>query len=275
TGSAFTSTPPTTTRPASGRSTPVSSRIVVVFPAPLGPTYPATVPRSTSNETSWRISFPSRATRTCWTRIMGIAEWGLRIADRSLKSAIRSPRSAMTSSRRPGEGAAAEEVEVDVEDGLLRAGAVVHDEAVVREPLLRRHLPGGREEVAHERLVLFLDGVGARDRLARDDEDVDGRGRLDVPEGDAAVVLVDDVAGDLAVGDLLEEGLLGHGGRGRDGHRRGRAAAKLRPARPEALGTAPAGRGFRRWRNVDLRTDPQSAIPTPQSNDAHRLRHAQ
>src|SRR5690606_25081122 len=79
--------------------------------------------------------------------------------------------SPMISSGRPGEGAAAEDVEVEVEDGLLRARPVVDDEAVVREPLLLRHLPRDGEEVPDERLVGLLDGVGAGDRLTRNDED--------------------------------------------------------------------------------------------------------
>src|SRR5258706_15859182 len=40
------------TRPRSGRASPTSIRIVVVFPAPLGPRKPKTSPAQTSKETS-------------------------------------------------------------------------------------------------------------------------------------------------------------------------------------------------------------------------------
>lgn len=103
---------------------------------------------------------------------------------------------------------------MEVKDGLPCTRAVVHDETVVCQPLPFGHLPGGGEEMADERLVVFLDGVGTRDRLARDDEDVDGRSRVEVPEGDAAVVFVDEVARELAVSDLLKQGLFAQGGRG-------------------------------------------------------------
>src|SRR5690606_21981525 len=42
----------TSIRPASGVRSPRSERIIVVFPAPFGPTSPTTVPRGTVNETS-------------------------------------------------------------------------------------------------------------------------------------------------------------------------------------------------------------------------------
>ncbi len=35
--------------------------------------------------------------------------------------------------------------------------------------------------------------------------------RTDVTDAEALVVLVDDLAGDFAIGDFLEDGLLGHG----------------------------------------------------------------
>src|SRR5262249_41259531 len=50
-GSAFTLKPPTKASPEVGRSRPQRIRIVVDFPAPLGPRNPKISPRSTVNET--------------------------------------------------------------------------------------------------------------------------------------------------------------------------------------------------------------------------------
>ena len=46
------SSPSTVTRPDEGGNTPQTIRIVVVFPAPFGPSTPTTEPFGTSNETS-------------------------------------------------------------------------------------------------------------------------------------------------------------------------------------------------------------------------------
>ena len=53
--------PLTTTSPSVGCSTPVSILMVVDFPAPLGPRYPTSSPRSISNEilSTARISWYS------------------------------------------------------------------------------------------------------------------------------------------------------------------------------------------------------------------------
>ena len=50
-GSASTSTPATVARPLSGFSSVVSTRTVVVLPAPLGPSSPSTVPFATVRST--------------------------------------------------------------------------------------------------------------------------------------------------------------------------------------------------------------------------------
>ena len=55
--------------------------------------------------------------------------------------------------------------------------------------------------------ALFVVGAGdVHDRLPRHDQDVHGGLRVDVAEGDAVVVLVDDVGGNLSRDDLFEEG---------------------------------------------------------------------
>src|SRR5947209_9317697 len=69
TGSTAMSTPQTTTRPLVGRRYPVMTRIVVVLPAPLGPSRPRTSPCSRSKVTSEMASVrpKRRLTPTTWT----------------------------------------------------------------------------------------------------------------------------------------------------------------------------------------------------------------
>jgi hypothetical protein len=102
--------------------------------------------------------------------------------------------------------AAAEEVEVEVIDGLSAVGAGVDDEAVaVGEMLVAGDLGGGGEEVAEEGRV-GGGGVGGRgDVLFGNDEDVGGGLRVDVGEGEGEVVFVEAGDGDGGGGDLAEE----------------------------------------------------------------------
>src|SRR5437870_8552267 len=69
TGSATASTPSTSTRPAEGRRYPVITRMVVVLPAPLGPSSPRTSPAAMSKLTSSmaRTRPKRRPTPRTWT----------------------------------------------------------------------------------------------------------------------------------------------------------------------------------------------------------------
>lgn len=104
--------------------------------------------------------------------------------------------------------AAAEDVEVEVGNGFAAVGPVVDDdaEAVTVEAFL---LGDGAEAGHHvaEEFLVFGGGFGdAGDGLFWDKEEVGGGLGTDVAETEAEVVLVDDVGGDLAIGDFLEEG---------------------------------------------------------------------
>ena len=93
------------------------------------------------------------------------------------------------SAGRPGHRATPEKVKVQVEDGLAGPFAVVDDEPVVGDAALPGDRRRPRRERAQER---FLRGRGLRqstDVLARDHEDVSGRLRRDVFEGEDPVVL--------------------------------------------------------------------------------------
>ncbi len=74
-----TSKPSTFTVPVDAGMKPVMIRIVVVFPAPLGPRKPRICPDAAVNETSWTaVRSPNRLLR-CATSIMH----GLETRDRS------------------------------------------------------------------------------------------------------------------------------------------------------------------------------------------------
>lgn len=67
------------------------------------------------------------------------------------------------------------------------------------------------QQVSEHGLILAGGFRDARQRLAGDDEDVDGGLWLDVAEGHHDIVFVDDAGRDFAVTDLLEDGFA-HGG---------------------------------------------------------------
>jgi len=111
------------------------------------------------------------------------------------------------SSRGPAEVPSAEEVEVDVEDGLAGGFAGVDDHAVAvrREFQVARDLRGAQQHVSDDRVVLIGHLVERRDVFARNDEDVRRRLRVDVVERDDLVVFVHFFCRDLARRDAAEE----------------------------------------------------------------------
>ena len=109
-------------------------------------------------------------------------------------------------------GIAGQQGEVDVEHCLPGAAVAIEHRpvAVLRVPLILGDLCGARNQSAHHRRVPFLDVVQRRDVPAGDDEHMERRLRIDVLERQQLVVLVDDLRGDLAVGDLAEQTVVGH-----------------------------------------------------------------
>src|SRR3954462_8919102 len=69
-GDSATSNVPTLTLPAVGGMKPVIMRIVVDFPAPLGPRKPSTSPRSTEKEIPSTARFAPKAFAKLWTLII-------------------------------------------------------------------------------------------------------------------------------------------------------------------------------------------------------------
>src|SRR5579871_353426 len=76
----MTSRPPTVAEPEVGRSNPQSMRMVVDFPAPLGPRKPKISPRRTSSVTwSTARKSPKRLTRSrVWTALSGMGNLRVR-----------------------------------------------------------------------------------------------------------------------------------------------------------------------------------------------------
>lgn len=116
------------------------------------------------------------------------------------------------SAGRPGEGAAAEDVEVEVRDGFAGLFSVVDDDAEgVADPGFAGGRAGCEQEVAEEGAVFRFGGRHAGNDFFRDDQKMRGRLRFDVADGDAVFVLMDDFGGKFAVDDFGEDGLFAHG----------------------------------------------------------------
>lgn len=67
-----------------------------------------------------------------------------------------------------------------------------------------------QKEMSDQPLVLIGQIVQRRNRLSRDNQDVNRRLGLNVPKRDTQFILVYHIRRDLAVGNFLEQGLVGH-----------------------------------------------------------------
>ena len=113
--------------------------------------------------------------------------------------------------RRPGHIPACQHMEVQVLDGLARLVAAVVDDTVALHAQLLADLHDDLEAVGHHGAVVRRNGVGAADVLLGHDQEMGGRLGVDVVEGVALLVLVDLIAGDLAVDDGSEQAIVLHG----------------------------------------------------------------
>ncbi len=101
-----------------------------------------------------------------------------------------------------------EDMKVEVGNGFAAVRTVIDDEAVAGGgDIFAAGDFGSREEqVAKEVLIIGLCASDARDEFFGNEENVDGRLRRDVAEGQAQVVLKNDIGGDFASDDFFEEG---------------------------------------------------------------------
>jgi len=108
--------------------------------------------------------------------------------------------------------ASGEKVEMQMGHGFASVGAVVDDQPVAgffklkltTDPL------GGGEELAENRMILRWNGRMAGMMFFRDQKNMDGRLRVDIPKGEDLFILVHDVSRHLAIDDALKN-RLGHG----------------------------------------------------------------
>ena len=116
------------------------------------------------------------------------------------------------SPRRPVEVPAAEQVQVQVWHRLAGARLAIDNEAItVGDAEFLRQLGRDEMQVAQQFPVFRFDILMRPDDLARDDQHVHRRLRIDVAKRQAAVILMDNVRGDLAIDDLLKQIVLHHG----------------------------------------------------------------
>src|SRR5262249_17770359 len=114
--------------------------------------------------------------------------------------------------RGPVHGAAAQEMQMQVRHSLAGLLLAVQNEAIaVLQAKLHRQLRRDEMEMTDQVAV----GVGQirvrRNHLARNDQNVHRRLRVDVVKRQAAVIFVDDLGRNLAVDDLLKDVVLRHG----------------------------------------------------------------
>src|SRR5437016_14587648 len=109
------------------------------------------------------------------------------------------------SARRPAEIAASKQMQMEMENGLARAAAVVQHRAVASEEIaFARKLCGDQLQLAQNRLI-FGRGFGQRlEMLPRTDQNVGGRLRADVFKGKEISIFVDDLRRNLLRCDFAD-----------------------------------------------------------------------
>jgi len=95
---------------------------------------------------------------------------------------------------------------MQVKDTLPGSCAAVRHDPEIFQPLLVGHRLANGHAVTDECRILNVHRLQTDDLFFRDDQDVDGRHGVDVPERQTMFILVDNVCGDLSVDDLLEDG---------------------------------------------------------------------
>src|SRR6185436_9869627 len=201
----------------SGRPAPIAAWRPGFCPRPALTTFPMTTSSTLSGATPAR--FTASATTMLPSLVAGRGESVPRNLPMGVRTALtmtglsigrlRSRNIPAGSTRRPPHVAAAEEVEMKMEDALAGPAPGVRDDPVParRDPLARR------EVLAHEEHPAEEPGVGL-DRLAdggdvphRHDEDVGRRLRAHVVERDDLVVAMRDPRRDLPLDDVAEDAL--------------------------------------------------------------------
>jgi hypothetical protein len=97
-----------------------------------------------------------------------------------------------------------------MKDGLACACACVDDCAIAAlgESLLVGDARGDAQEMAEQSFIPLRSFVQRFDVIVRDDEHMHGRLRIDVAQGDASLVLVNNVGSNLARNNLAKKAIL-------------------------------------------------------------------
>ena len=104
---------------------------------------------------------------------------------------------------------------MQVEHGLTGSDSAVDHRAEVLQTLLLRHFGCHQQQVSQQRLMVRSSRTQALDRLTGDHQHMHRRLGSDVPKGQAVLVAVNLIAGDLAPQDLSEDRVVRHGARRR------------------------------------------------------------
>jgi len=102
-------------------------------------------------------------------------------------------------------------MEVKVGDGFAAMGAIIDDEAITGffELVLASDPLGGDEKMSEEGMILRRDGAVAGVMFFWNDKNMDGGLGGEITEGEDVIILVENIGGEFAVDDLLEDG-FGH-----------------------------------------------------------------
>ena len=97
---------------------------------------------------------------------------------------------------------------VQVEHGLPGFRAAVNHSAEAREALLPSHLGGHQQQMAKQLLVLLAGLRQVHHVLARDHQHMHRRLRRHIAEGEALLIGIHLIAGDLATQDAAEDRVI-------------------------------------------------------------------
>ncbi len=110
---------------------------------------------------------------------------------------------------RPGHGAAAENMAVEMRDRLARIGAVVNHQSktALGKAEFGGDFGGFQQQVTENPRIVGVGSEDAGDRFSGDDQDVDGGFGVGVMEGHDLVVFIDDLRRDITINNFLEKRL--------------------------------------------------------------------
>ena len=102
-------------------------------------------------------------------------------------------------------------MEVKVGDGFAAIGAIIDDEAITGfvELALASDPLSGDKEMSEEGMILGRDGTVAGVMFFWNDKNVDRGLGGEITEGEDVIILVENIGGEFAVDDALEDG-FGH-----------------------------------------------------------------